>query len=80
MFQFPLERYSPRITRGFDNSQIAYITPSLRDLIPNQSSFEYTAKYGAIDVNSPNGVPFMDAPWRSLIYRNTQTPFTYGEA
>jgi len=79
VFQFPLERYSPRITRGFDNSQIAYITPSLRDLIPLDQT-NYVLKYGAIDPNSPTGVPFMDAPWRSLIYRNTQTPFTYGEA
>ena len=79
VFQFPLERYSPRITRGFDNSQIAYITPSLRDLMPPAGTDNYMNKYEAQDLNVP-GIPFMDAPWRSLIYRNTQTPFTYGEA
>jgi len=81
VFQFPLERYSPRITRGFDNSQIAYITPSLRDLMPNSTDFpDYPIKYGRLDTDSGKPRPFIDAPWRSLIYRNTQTPFTYGEA
>ena len=51
----------------------------MRDLIPVEQD-DYTIKYGIIDPNSAKPTPFMDAPWRSLIYRNTQTPFTYGEA
>jgi mono/diheme cytochrome c family protein len=64
VFQFPLEQYSPRITRGAGgNVEVPYITPSLMDVS-----------------ESPNYVPqegIMYAPWRSVIYRNVDTPFTY---
>jgi mono/diheme cytochrome c family protein len=67
IFQFPLEQYSPRITRGNGGSvKIPYITPSLLDL-------SNTSK-----LDSSNGIRFVAyAPWRSLIYRNVDTPFTY---
>ncbi len=78
IFQFPLDRYSPRTSRtpAF-NKRFPYITPSLfeRDRLGN-------------DENSVIGVPpksfaiagqpyFVAAPWRALLYRNVQTPFTY---
>lgn len=79
VFQFPLEKFSPRITR-FDQLGIAYITPSLRDVQPPDAK-NYTSKYSqAIDPNSPVGDVYVNAPWRSLIYRNVKTAFTYAEA
>ncbi len=80
VFQFPLEKYSPRINRGFDHVGIAYITPSMRDAAPPDGK-NYTDKdIPADDPNSPVGLTFLDAPWRSLIYRNVKTAFTYAEA
>lgn len=89
IFQFPLELFSPRIGRGWDGGQIAYITPSMRDIVPEADSFgvttlntTYTPKFLAPDTmgTAPPMTTFMNAPWRSLIYRNTQTPFTYEDA
>lgn len=77
IFQFPLDRMSPRIFRGATGqSQIPYITPSLMDLPRSTIS------------GQPIADPFllatmtyfekaMFAPWRSLIYRNTDNPFAY---
>lgn len=63
IFQFPLETYSPRISRGNGGAtRIAYITPSLVDESVTPNLFSDGAAY---------------APWRSLIYRNVDTPFTY---
>jgi hypothetical protein len=83
VFQFPLELFSPRITRGVDNSPIPYITPSLRDIVPSVTQVpDYVSKaYPFVpDPNSPAGQQFMSVPWRSLIYRNVQTAFTYADS
>jgi mono/diheme cytochrome c family protein len=71
IFEFPLERYSPRILRELGTIPLPYITPSLRDI--------YTPKYGYKEkrVTVNHELKFIDAPWRSLIYRNVDTPFTY---
>jgi mono/diheme cytochrome c family protein len=78
IFQFPLERYSPRIRRGAESTPIAYITPSLRDVWPFKwdQDTAWTIKM-TIDVNF--AIKYFEAPWRSLIYRNTQTTFTYSD-
>jgi mono/diheme cytochrome c family protein len=81
IFQFPLERFSPRITRGVEGRPIPYITPSLRDLLPfdwDPTSPVYTPKF-AFGESTEVPPTFLDAPWRSLIYRNTQASFTYAE-
>ncbi len=63
IFQFPLERFSPRIGRGAGAATpIPYITPSLTDL-------SESAKV--------SGTVTLYAPWRSLIYRVVDTPFPY---
>jgi hypothetical protein len=83
IFQFPLERFSPRITRGYDNSPIAYITPSLRDIIPQSGVQDYVDKFEETESDDPNvaiGLKFLNVPWRSLIYRNVQTAFTYADS
>ncbi|MDX2054742.1 MAG: hypothetical protein SFV15_20235 [Polyangiaceae bacterium] len=109
IFQFPLDRVSPRTKRygrlrqadpdaQFD---IPYITPSLTEM-----SAKFESESNAITQRKmilpglaggskpPRSVPFLrangqtipdnekepvDAPWRSLIYRNVDTPFTYAE-
>jgi mono/diheme cytochrome c family protein len=79
IFQFPLEKFSPRIPRGNGGSMpIAYITPSLVDL-PPQGGADYVAK--AKGTPGPGGSydVVLYAPWRSLIYRNVDTPFTYAD-
>jgi mono/diheme cytochrome c family protein len=76
IFGFPLDRFSPRITRQLGAVQMPYITPSLRDLVSTPDNWKekrYKAQGTAGDVR------FIDAPWRSLIYRNVDTPFTYGD-
>lgn len=80
IFQFPLDRTSPRIKRGPQGDiQIPYITPSLRDMWPAGEATK--AKYhfkGEVkrDPVTEALLPIV-APWRSLIYRNVDTPFTY---
>lgn len=70
IFGFPLERYSPRIFRNTSgDGPIAYITPSLRDRF-GDSAHGWRPK-------AAQGKGLIDAPWRSLIYRNVDTPFTY---
>jgi mono/diheme cytochrome c family protein len=83
IFQFPLERTSPRIKRGpLQDIQIPYITPSLIDLEPDPSTWSeasYQAKYLAIREGANGWLYYMDAPWRSLIYRNVDSPYAYVE-
>ncbi len=81
IFKFSLEKYSPRIFRGPANDiPVPYITPSLMDID------HYGDEYG------PQGNPpfwrykcnyvtatCIYAPWRSLIYRGVDTPFTYSD-
>jgi mono/diheme cytochrome c family protein len=82
VFQFPLEQYSPRIFRGPSSTQIAYITPSLYDVWAlNWRDQTYWTPKVLEDTRSGAIIPqWFYAPWRSLIYRNTQTPFTYADS
>jgi mono/diheme cytochrome c family protein len=86
IFQFPLDRFSPVRHRGLEQDvPIPYITPSLYDQ-PRVSSapkvFCPNAP-GAVTFNGnclSGGDPlWILAPWRSLIYRNVETPFDYFE-
>jgi mono/diheme cytochrome c family protein len=90
VFQFPLDRTSPVRARGVAHDvAIPYITPSLRD-VPTAYSSSYTPKYRQCPGDGEAGtdgwcktasmtpyVEFISAPWRSLIYRNVDTPFDY---
>jgi len=93
IFQFPLEKMSPRITRGPSAAvPMPYITPSLVDY-PSENLAIYSQKADAeglwpTNVNqvippstkapgTPTAAAF--APWRSLIYRNVDTPFAYSD-
>jgi len=80
IFQFPLERTSPRIFRAADQSvPIPYITPSLVDMPSSDPRPQFYSDKGAIN-DGDNSVSWMVlAPWRSLIYRNVDTPFTYSD-
>jgi len=96
IFQFPIDRVSPRIFRAGGGAapsvSMPYVTPSLMELGPEgvddiqtmaTSSWTYwtpkcrTEEAGRGDF-VPNNFPFM-APWRSLIYRGVDTPFTYSD-
>lgn len=108
IFQFPLDRVSPRTKRfgivpGGDEVQfdIPYITPSLTEMSPTFKSESASITQRKMLLpglaggsKPPRSVPFVltsgkssvdnpkepvDAPWRSLIYRNVDTPFTYAE-
>jgi mono/diheme cytochrome c family protein len=85
IFGFPLDRYSPRIRRGIHGDiQLPYITPSLRDIVPQDGCRPPTCDPKEVpvetgDPENPFGRAMIDAPWRSLIYRNVDTPFTYSE-
>jgi mono/diheme cytochrome c family protein len=79
IFQFPLDRVSPIRRRGlFQDVPIAYVTPSLYDL-PGQGYDKYFCPKE--DMGSCAGTgryyEFVVAPWRSLIYRNVDTPYDY---
>ena len=94
IFQFPLEKFSPRIFRGvFQNVPQPYITPSLHDrpngrdlpgiAVGEADSTNYSSKSVGylLDPEDPedDDTQILLAPWRSLIYRNVDTPFTYEE-
>lgn len=88
VFGFPLERYSPRIQRGATAEiKLPYITPSLRDIAPATSdparaNSPRSWEPKIVQVRGEDGTllnQVIDAPWRSLIYRNVDTPFTYSE-
>jgi mono/diheme cytochrome c family protein len=80
IFQFPLEKFSPRIFRGPSQTvQIPYITPSLLDLPPFVAAdgTPEDPSYG-LKIGTAGGLNYvLFAPWRSLIFRNVNTPFTY---
>ncbi|MDB4986869.1 MAG: hypothetical protein JWN04_2047 [Myxococcaceae bacterium] len=72
IFQFPLERYSPRIQRktGADKIvQLPYITSSIYENALVQQPYGFSDP-----LESKQAIA---APWRSLIYRNVETPFSY---
>lgn len=71
MFQYPLDSFSPRIFRGPEGDiPIPYISPSLYDLVAGAGQEGETRTMS--DLNDD-----YLAPWRSLIYRNVDTPYTY---
>jgi hypothetical protein len=75
IFQFSLDTMSPIRNRGVNQDvPIPYITPSLYDY----PSDNVIAKYFCQDLSDPNcNYQWILAPWRSLIYRNTDTPYDY---
>jgi mono/diheme cytochrome c family protein len=91
IFQFPLTRSSPRIVRGGpEATPIPYITPSLFDFPRNTKTTlgRLNAQKCATteDQLQPDGTPYVTlyrkcilAPWRSLVYRGVDTPFTYSD-
>jgi hypothetical protein len=76
IFRFPLDTFSPRTSRtpAF-NVRFPYITPSLFERLG-----EGEGNGGGVPPKSfqSGGAPvYVAAPWRSLLYRNVQAPFTY---
>ena len=83
LFEFPLERVSPRIHRGSKQEvELPYITPSLFDLNDFVGPSGNSPQSKRVLVKHADGEAsehYLYAPWRSLIYRNVDTPFTYVE-
>jgi mono/diheme cytochrome c family protein len=82
IFQMPLTLTSPVRFRGEQQTTpIPYITPSLRDLPePGRPPKGIPCSNGApagFCRNKTTPFEYVDAPWRSLIYRNVDTPFDY---
>lgn len=99
IFQFPLERYSPRAKAGRGQAaRFPYITAAFGDL--DLAEWQETSQIRKVKLWSggvaPPVVDFEDdpvdffyedqqlyfeflGPWRSLIWRNVYTPFTYDE-
>jgi mono/diheme cytochrome c family protein len=95
IFQFPIDRVSPRIFRAGGGAapsvSMPYVTPSLMEVGPEGNSQTMTGSWtywipkcqSENLVSSPGAsatktYPIM-APWRSLIYRGVDTPFTYSD-
>jgi len=80
IFQFSLETFSPRTSRtpAF-NVRFPYITPSLFERINALTNLDESERGYILPkaFQLAGQSVFVTAPWRSLIYRNTQTPFTY---
>lgn len=101
VFQFPLQKYSPRAKAGLTQStRIPYITAAFggvqlgsdefADPKANKTAFcpPEGDEYPVLDAKDATPPPDYDlntslfqflGPWRSLIWRNTYTPFTYNE-
>ncbi len=79
IFQFPLDRFSPRVGRGLTGTtSIPYITPSLVDLPKLDPQSGGQAPDWFIQAVEASDVVWVDyAPWRSLIYRNVDSVFAY---
>jgi mono/diheme cytochrome c family protein len=78
VFQFPLDKMSPIRFRGFNQDiPIPYITPAVRDLPATGSIMASCANN---DCTDEGHITWVQAPWRSLIYRNVDTPFDYTTA
>lgn len=77
IFEFPLDRMSPRIARQNGTVPLPYITPSLYDIMSSNEGWkakQFTDRSSGKAIIRP-----LEAPWRSLIYRNVDTPFTYAD-
>jgi len=96
IFQFPLDRMSPRISRGpGGTTPMPYITPSLMDYpVEKDRGYAFWTPKADADgiwplkpyiplstVVAAPGIPraAVFAPWRSLIFRNVDTPFAYSD-
>jgi mono/diheme cytochrome c family protein len=84
IFQFSLETSTPMRPRGINQDvSVPYITPSLRDnpLENGKDSkwVECTDDPLRFCRYPTEKVEFVNAPWRSLIYRAVDTPFDYVE-
>lgn len=93
-FEFPLDRMSPLRKRGIEQDvPMPYITPSLREYPVNIASNGYWMPKW-VDCKNPSAwvmcgkrkpgpsaqsFVHVDAPWRSLIYRNVDAPFAYAD-
>jgi mono/diheme cytochrome c family protein len=80
IFQYPLESYSPDIFRGRTGTlPMPFITPSLMDLPRLAAVSGLPAPDPFISYSATDGVLTygLFAPWRSLIYRNVSSAFTY---
>jgi mono/diheme cytochrome c family protein len=82
LFRMPLTLMSPVRFRGeAQNLLLPYITPSLRDLpddIAHPKYFDCTQGDPSHFCKSKTTTTeWIEAPWRSLIYRNVDTPFDY---
>jgi mono/diheme cytochrome c family protein len=79
IFQFPLETVSPIRNRGLNqNVPIPYITPSLYDMPSDDATGKFFCPDQPGGICAPTEQPqWVLAPWRSLIYRNTDTPYDY---
>ncbi len=80
IFQFPLETVSPIRHHGSNQDvPIAYVTPSIYDI----SSPDVILKAFCPDqdqgtcLGTTSTPQWILAPWRSLIYRNVDTPYDY---
>ena len=80
IFQFPLETMSPIRKRGLlQNVQMPYVTPSLYDMPSDGSISKFFCpdQPGGSCPENLSGAQWILAPWRSLIYRNVDTPYDY---
>ncbi len=89
IFQFPINRVSPRTFRGLSGEfAVPYITQSIDDTdygdqVPTgvvNPGYAPKQMVMPADASGVNQILPVLAPWRSLIYRNVDTPFTYTEA
>ena len=95
IFQFPLDRVSPLRARGINTDvPFPYITPSLREYpVGPQTTATWTTKWAASCADAASNPvegflckgrtddkpAHLSAPWRSLLYRNVDTPFMYAD-
>jgi mono/diheme cytochrome c family protein len=105
VFQFSLERYSPRAKAGAAQAtRFPYITPAFGDYnlsgsdepsndnktrnnVTRETIEGFPQPMGPVvdtyesppDYDAEEGVLTFLGPWRSLIWRNVYTPFTYAE-
>jgi len=94
VFQFPLDRVSPLRQRGANQDvPLPYITPSLREFPvgPVTTSTWVTKWVASCASGTDDATKFLckdrtddspahlSAPWRSLLYRNVDTPFMYAD-